>query len=173
MKRSCLFILLLLTGCSGNTENVNGYSEDEVQIAIDEAYEEGRQAGYDEGHLAGYDEGQSEGYTQGYDEGYEMGNKEGYAYGMSVGLDEDTQSLPAFSNTPSSGYSSGLNLNSDGMDWDIALDYEKKEFVRAVAESNGEFITYSEVDDYVLAIDIYYESNMRLKTLNEALKAIK
>ena len=78
-----------LTGCSYQI-----LSEEEVQVAYDEAFAAGEAAGrraaeteaakelraqsrerYDLGHDAGYDQGYDEGYDAGYDEGYQLGKE--------------------------------------------------------------------------------------------------
>lgn len=167
-----LATLFILAGCSGkyNTsepasevpEDEVMYTEEELQEAVDTAYNEG----YEEGHLAGYDEGEGVGYSTGYDEGYDAGV-------ALAALPEETPSYQPSVSSSSSPISSGLNLFSDGMDWSIATNYEKKEFIRSAAEATGSYLTFSDVEDYVFAIDMYYESNSNLKTLEDALLSLK
>jgi hypothetical protein len=170
------FISFLLVGCQQEqTGAAVNTTEDDTTITDEEVIEDDITI-YTEEDLEAAKE---EAFQEGYDEGYSIGNDEGYEAGYSDAIDVATveynnqATVPSLSNGSSSRYSSSLNLSSDGMEWNIALDYEKKEFVRAVLEANGQFVTFSDVNDYILAIDIYYENNLKLNTLQEALQSLR
>jgi hypothetical protein len=164
-----IIVILIFSGCSD-------------QASIDKAFKQGKEEGYDEGYETGYDEGIEEGKAEnegsGREEGYDIGYEEGYDEGYNVAVEEmdsSTTYLPD-DTTPSTSIPDpeqypmvrGLTLQSDGMDWSIALDIDKRQFVQDVADANGDFITFSEAKQIVAMIDAYYESNMKINTIQEA-----
>jgi Essential protein Yae1, N terminal len=161
-----IIVILIFSGCSD-------------QAAIDKAFKQGKEEGYDEGYENGYDEGKAvnedsgreEGYTEGYDIGYEEGYNvavEEMDYSSSTYLPDDTTQGTSIPNPEQYPMVGDLTLQSDGMDWSIALDIDKMQFVQDVTDANGDFITFSEAKQIVAMIDAYYENNMKIKTIQEA-----
>lgn len=167
------FISILLVSCQAENPTSLENKNEDITHSKEEKYDEEKKEEddniYNEEDLRAARE-------ESYRAGYIAGNDEGYALGYSDALSaaENQQvSVPGSPNLSTPTYSSGLSLFSDGMNWDIATNYDKKEFVRAVLEANGQFVTFSELDDYVMSIDIYYESNTKLNTLKDALESLR
>jgi hypothetical protein len=169
-----LIFIFMFSGCSDKE-------------AIEKAFEKGKKEGYDEGYKIGHDEGKEEGlaenegsgHEEGYTEGYDIGYQEGYNIAI-----EETESFPAGGYLPGNTTTSlpdadqypvvgDLTLHSDGIDWNIALELDKRQFIQELADANGEFITYSDAKQIVAMIDAYYESNLKIKTIQEALEDLK
>jgi hypothetical protein len=164
-----IIVILLFSACSD-------------QAAIDKAFKQGKEEGYDEGYDEGIEEGKAEnkgsGREEGYTEGYEFGYEEGYDEGYNVAFEEidSSTTYPPDDTTPNTSIPDpeqypmvgDLTLQSDGMDWNIALDIDKRQFVQDVADANGDFITVSEAKQIVAMIDAYYERNLKIKTIQEA-----
>lgn len=169
MRIMLLFITaFLLAGCQvEQPEALATTTKDENTSANEETMEDDGTI-YTEEDLEAAKE---EAFQEGYDAGYEVGNDEGYELGYNDAI--DGASVPALpSGSSSSSISSDLNVFSDGFAWDLALDFEKKEFIRSVLEANGQYASYSELDDYILAIDIYYENNLKMNSLGDALESL-
>jgi hypothetical protein len=169
LKTKALFaitVLLIFSGCS---------DKDAIEKAFNKGKEEGYETGYDEGIEAGREENEGSGREEGYTEGYDIGYEEGYNVAIeeidsssATYLPGDTNqntSIPDPEQYPMVG---DLTLQSDGMDWSVALDIDKRQFVQNVADANGDFITFSEAKQIVAMIDAYYDSNMKIKTIQEA-----
>ena len=102
-------------------------------------------------------------FQKAQDEAYNLG----YADGLEAGRQENEISI-------SPTYSSGLTLMSDGLDWDIATELDKKDFIRSLANSGEVNIYVTEIDDYIDVLDVYYgDTGNRLKTLKEAIEEIE
>ncbi|WP_137792038.1 Yae1 family protein [Bacillus sp. E(2018)] len=157
-----LFLVFLETGCSDK--------------AINAAFEEGKQEGYDEGYEMGYDEGLEEnkgsGHEEGYNEGFEKGKEEGFELGHEEGYAvaiEEMESNEYIPNINDSELGIGdLTLLSDGLDWSIALDIDKRDFIQRISN-----LSYSNSKQAVAMLDAYYESHSKIKTIQEALDDLK
>jgi len=178
MKRSVIFVCMLLAGCGGYTasdlENarIEGYTEEE----LNDAYEEGQEEGYEEGHEVGYEEGYifAEEVAQ---EEIEMAYDEGYVEGMATSQDnlsDSTSILGEISNSSdeSLGTFGTPNIEMDGYDWGVMIDYDKRDLIEAIAENNGEYLSWSDVDSIIYLIDGFYENGGKYKTVGEVLEEL-
>ncbi|MFE8704141.1 hypothetical protein ACFYKX_26595 [Cytobacillus sp. FJAT-54145] len=102
-------------------------------------------------------------------EQFQKAQDEAYNLGYQDGLEAGKESKMV---VPSS--NSGLTLFSDGMDWDYATDLDKKYFIEDLSSSGVVFISISEVDDFVRAIDVFYEDQSNgYKSIKEAIEEIE
>lgn len=141
--------LILLVGCSGNM--TTGITEEDLEVA--------RQEGYDEAYETAHEEGYDQGYEEGYEEGYEIGLSE---------IPEETDFSVSTGGLPGN----DLSLASDGFDWNTKMDLDKRDFIQALATENNEFLTINDAKNVVSAIDVYYSNNSQLKTIGEVLEEL-
>lgn len=153
MERLIVFTCLILTGCSG-------YSEEDLDFA--------REEGFDVGYEIAEEEAQSlidEIYDEAFEEGYE------------VGYSDSQSNLYGFDNLDNISSSSQQSMSSlgkpsidiDGYEWGFMLDFDKRELIQAIADYNGDYLSYSDVDSIIYLIDGYYENGMKYKTVGEVI----
>ena len=171
MKRLVICVSLLLAGCGGYTasdlENARneGYTEEEMNAA----YDEGQEDGYAEGYALAEEEAQ-EGFETAYNEGLEEGLATSqdnlYEIDSSLGdiSDSSNESLDTFG-TP--------NIEMDGFDWGVMIDFDKRDLIEAIAENNGEYLSRSDVDSIIYQIDGFYENGGKYKTVGEVLEELQ
>lgn len=106
-------------------------------------------------------------------EEFQKAQDETYNLGYADGYDAALQEQPAQQTQPSVILpSSGLTLFSDGFDWNVSTQFDKKDFMRSLSKTNGIFI--SEVDSYVNALDVFYaDVGNHLKTIEQAIQEIE
>jgi hypothetical protein len=175
-----LVFVLILTGCSSSKEaepkkslpKPATYTEAEVQEARDESYDQGHEEGLTEGN----EEGLTEGHDQGYDEGYDVGYNDATDEVAAATDDYSLPDVPPSSETPSIGgigeAVGGLTLRSDGFEWSVATDYNKKAFIKDLAQKNNEFVTFSDAENIMYAIDDFYSSNGKFNTISDAIDKV-